>query len=37
MVVVGRFGGKEGTRSSVTVRKDSVSSRLGVDEAAMLN
>lgn len=36
MVVVGRFGGREGTRSSVTKRKDSDSSRLWVDEAAML-
>lgn len=36
MVVVGRFGGREGTRSSVTDRKDSVSSSLWVDEAAIL-
>lgn len=36
VVVVGRFGGREGTRSSVTNRKDSDPSRLWVDEAAML-
>lgn len=36
MVVVGRFGGSEGTSSSVTDRKESVSSRQWVDEAAML-
>ena len=36
MVVVGRFGGREGTRSSVTNKKGSVSSGLQAEEAAML-